>query len=327
MVEIEDLVEEFVDHYGPTKSYSVTKSYEYAAEMFAEWFTEQYDGDLAELDDEDVERFVYWMVESTEYAKSTVDKRYKNFTEFCDYLVKNYDFWDESPTVEFEPYAPQGPIPKGYTEQAKHLRQEIHYIEPDEFEKLLSNVPEPKTRNELMLRLMWQTGVRQKELTEIRLTDISRDEQNIRIKNAKTPDQSFRTVYYHDNVERFMMDEWLQDRESYPTRNSPYLFITPRNEQMYHKRPNKVVRKAAKRAGIQEELYTDAKDDSHYKITSHALRHSFAVHSVREEIRGGSIDIRTLQELMGHESIETTAVYLKFKKDTIRDRVMNYGPQ
>lgn len=236
-------------------------------------------------------------------------------------MTEKKGFWDENPTTNFHPYQARGPIDKGFTQKAEETREEITYIEPEIFEELVAHVPPPKTRNENMVKLMWQTGVRQGELTEIRLSDVDEDERHIRIKTAKTPKQEFRDVWYHDNLD-LPLRRWKRDRESYPTSDSPYLFISERSGQLYEKRPNKVVTAAAENAGVQEKLYTDVKGDDHYRITSHTLRHSFAVHLVRN-----GMDIKTLKDILGHDSIETTAIYLKFKKETKRAKVMKYGPR
>lgn len=80
-------------------------------------------------------------------------------------------------------------------------------------------------------------------------------------------------------------------------------------EQIAPKRVNRAVRKAADRAGLQEQVYTSAEGKEQMKVTSHVLRHSFAVQNLKN-----GIDTRTLQGLLGHAKIETTERYLRLAK-------------
>ena len=81
-------------------------------------------------------------------------------------------------------------------------------------------------------------------------------------------------------------------------------------EQIAPKQINRAVRKAADSAGLQEQVYTNAEGKGQMKITSHVLRHSFAVQSLKN-----GMDTRTLQELLGHAKIETTERYLRLAKN------------
>ncbi|TKX86474.1 hypothetical protein EXE43_08250 [Halorubrum sp. SS5] len=91
-------------------------------------------------------------------------------------------------------------------------------------------------------------------------------------------------------------------------------------EQIASKQINRVVRKVADSAGLQEEVYTNAEGKKQMKVTAHVLRHRFAVQSFKN-----GMDTRTLQKLLGHAKIETTERYLRLAKSDMRDAARKYG--
>jgi integrase/recombinase XerD len=195
----------------------------------------------------------------------------------------------------------------------EELREDIYYIEPEEVDKLVENVPQPELRNKLIIGLLFQTGVRRSELVNIRVNDVDRGDGEIRIHSSKTDDR--RWVYYKDSLE-FYLTRWLEKgrRDSYPpAADSAYLFVTNKSEQMNPSTVNNLVKKAAENAGIQEKLYEEKGGGTRYKITAHTLRHSFAVHCVKNDM-----PVNMLSDIMGHSSIETTQQYLKLTRDDER---------
>lgn len=206
------------------------------------------------------------------------------------------------------------------TKKSQAQKNDVTPLDTEEIEQLCDKVPSPELRNELIIRLLYQTGLREGELAQTRIDDINRDERSINVRADKT--YLNRTVYYQPSLD-FLMDQWLDagHRDSVPgSDGSPYLFLTRENERMTGHYINRVVIKAARNAGIQEVLYIDSGGRERAKITAHALRHSFAAHSVKN-----GIDIKNLQELLGHENLETTETYLQFKQDEVRDAARKYG--
>lgn len=162
---------------------------------------------------------------------------------------------------------------------------------------------------------------RKQEAADIKLGDLDRDERRICIYSQKTGDT--RTVFYQSSLD-FLLDQWIDGgyRDAYSVAaNSDYLFVTRRSEQFTFNSINKVVRKAADNAGIQKVLYEDASGNSRYRITTHALRHGFAVQCLKNEM-----NISTLSDLMGHENLETRKKYLQFTNDDLADAARRYGP-
>jgi integrase/recombinase XerD len=213
------------------------------------------------------------------------------------------------------------------SEKAKEKSEHgIVYIYPEDKEKMCKseNLPTPKDRSELIIRLLWQTGIRRQELRDLKIDNIDRQDRVIKVWSDKTDDT--RKVTYKPSLET-LLDVWQTQRRALKHSDSPYLLITERSEQIGLTTIGKTVRKAAENARIQERLYTDGKGHNRYLVTPHTLRHSFAVWSVRRRDESDSkMDIRTLQKAMGHDSISTTESYLQFQDSDYLDELRRCSP-
>lgn len=121
------------------------------------------------------------------------------------------------------------------------------------------------------------------------------------------------------------MTAWLDGgyRDSSPkAADSPYLFVSQLREKLSGTQINRIIRTIAEDAGIQEILSTDAAGRNQYKITSHTLRHSFAMHWQQN---GGSIE--RLSKDLAHSSVTTTEIYGEILEDRAKDEYTEYAPK
>lgn len=332
------------------KNASTINTYKQATERFVDVHT---DKAISEVTEEDIEEHLDWLV-SLDLAKSSIATRYQAFKAFFSWLYDRKRWIDHNPTGRVSIYDRKG-YSTTYTKKGEVTRAKngIVYATPEEVEQIAANVRPPKIRNELMVRFAFQTGVRAIELCNIRVRDINPapdrdDPRQVRIKTAKREKEEYRSVWFGESLD-LLMRQWRRDREAMLQGHCPYLFITNRSSaegddgstQMTPKTFGEIVKDAAERAGIQEVLYTTeveqeregetrTEEHKHYRLTPHALRHGFGVACVRgkgpEGAESEGIDIRSLQMLMGHSRIETTAQYLDLDEDTLRDKVRKYAP-
>lgn len=119
------------------------------------------------------------------------------------------------------------------------------------------------------------------------------------------------------------MNQWInggyRDRFSVAA-DSDHLFLSRISGQMGSGSINKMVKKAAESAGIQQPLYTDASGKTRWKVTAHTLRHSMAVQSIKN-----GMNVRFLQDILGHADITTTERYLEVTEDDSLDALQKYG--
>jgi integrase/recombinase XerD len=200
----------------------------------------------------------------------------------------------------------------------------IYYLSPDEIRQLEQNVPAPRVRNALIIRLLFNTGLRRGELASISMEAIDRRERTIHIPALKSPEP--RTVTYSENYVGLLLSEWLDDglrQATYYAREkgSDCLFPTNESPHITGYQVNKIIKQSADNAGLQKVVATYADGRESHKVTAHTLRHSYAVKAI-----DSGIDIRTLQKLLGHEDLDTTMVYLKISEQDIIEESRNFKP-
>ena len=93
-------------------------------------------------------------------------------------------------------------------------------------------------------------------------------------------------------------------------RGTSALFVGPRGARLSRQSAWLVIRAAAERAGIAVE------------VSPHTLRHSFATH-----LLAGGADVRSVQELLGHSSVTTTQIYTHVTADTLREHYLSAHPR
>lgn len=196
-------------------------------------------------------------------------------------------------------------------------------IEPEEFEKMLENVPAPRLRNQLILKCLWSLMLRAEQAVRIREGDIFQDENRMYLRDNKKDvnDKDYRyDVFYKDDFS-YLLERWLDKGREHlapSMADSEYLFISHQSEQMKKESITDIVRKSAEKAGVQEEMYVDGKGDSRYKVTAHTLRRSCATYLANKV---DSYPIHMLSDDLNHRSVDTTKErYVRDDPEERRDK-------
>jgi integrase/recombinase XerD len=181
-------------------------------------------------------------------------------------------------------------------EEVYHLRepQKLPLVmSTDEMKRLLAVASSLKTR--VLLSLGYGCGLRASEIVRLKVKHIDRAQNIIRIEQSKG--RKDRNVMLPDEMLGLLRQWWkarpsrhdpgipLQERWLFPSRKSAGRPITTRHL-------NRLFHEAADAAGIKK------------GVTLHTLRHSFATHLLEHQT-----NIRTIQALLGHTKLDTTARY------------------
>ena len=173
------------------------------------------------------------------------------------------------------------------------------YLKQDELKALLE---EPKRmRDRLIIKLLYETGIRVGELTALTIGDVDLEAGEITIQEAKRHEEG-RKVPLVNSWTKTMLRDYVGTRKN---RKDP-LFVSNKRGQLSRRQVERLINNYGTRIGLD-------KDKRH----PHVLRHTHAVYALKS-----GIDIRTLQQNLGHSSIEVTAIYLTMDID---DRKEEYS--
>ncbi|MBR1679334.1 MAG: tyrosine recombinase [Bacilli bacterium] len=171
----------------------------------------------------------------------------------------------------------------------------------EELKKLL-DFSEAKTPRELeervIFELLYATGMRVSELSNIRLSDIDLKEKSIVTLGKGSKE---RIVYFGDYALMALKDYLEVRSEFHPKEN--FLLLNTKGERLKRASIEAIVSKRVQRIAL------------HHHISPHTLRHTFATNMLET----GS-DIRTVQELLGHSSLSTTQIYTHLSSDYLKSQ-------
>jgi integrase/recombinase XerD len=164
----------------------------------------------------------------------------------------------------------------------------------EEVKRLINSIYSDKSR--LMVSMLYACGFRISELINLKIEDLDFTEKTGMVKQAKgKKDRVF-------NLPEFLVNDLNKQIEFQIKLNHNFLFSNEETGQkLTASNIEKIVRKAVKRAGIPKEVHC------------HTLRHSFATHLLEN-----GVDIRKIQELLGHSDLSTTQIYTHVSKEELK---------
>jgi integrase/recombinase XerC len=154
-------------------------------------------------------------------------------------------------------------------------------------------------RNQLIIELLYQTGMRRSELTGLKLSSFNFGESQIRVLGKRNKE---RLIPINNDLGR-RLKEYLEIRqESFSSENSDWLLLTSKAQPVYPKMVYRIITEFLKMVTTLD------------KKSPHVLRHSFATHLLN---RGA--DLNAIKELLGHANLSATQVYTHNSFEKLKD--------
>lgn len=199
--------------------------------------------------------------------------------------------------------------PMEYIEMPKTKKTLPKTLSIEEIDKLLNFklTDAFSYRNKAMLELMYSSGLRVSELINVSIHDIDTSNCVIRIMGKGKKE---RIVPLGDYAIKYIEIYIKEYREKLIKRElNEYLFINNHGKKMTRQGFFKIIKQLAKTQNIKTDF------------SPHTLRHSFATH-----LLNGGADLRSIQEMLGHESISTTQIYTHVSQEQLKENYKNFHP-
>ncbi len=210
----------------------------------------------------------------------------------------------------FEGYRTDNPLE--LIESPKIGRKLPDTLSEEEIDQLISAIDLSKPqgeRNRAMLETLYGCGLRVSELTHLKLSDLFFDEGFIKV-TGKGDKQRFVPIVdvtqKYINIYRTQIRNHLNIQPGH----EDTLFLNRRGKQLTRAMVFTIIKRLAEKIGLKK------------NISPHTLRHSFATHLLKNDA-----DLRSIQLMLGHESITTTEIYVHVDKSHLTKVIQRYHPR
>lgn len=200
--------------------------------------------------------------------------------------------------------------PGEFIEFPKLSRDLPDVLSVEEIDAMIAAIPSGKDeslRNHAIIETMYGSGLRVSELIDLRISRIDLQE-NLMIVEGKGSKQRIVPV---SPVASDLIKDWLAQRSQMKVKpqGEDILFLNRRGAPLTRVMIFYIIRELAQLAGVRK------------KVSPHTLRHSFATHLLE-----GGANLRAIQEMLGHETIATTELYLHLDRGRLRRELLDHHP-
>ncbi|OKL50019.1 site-specific tyrosine recombinase XerD [Boudabousia marimammalium] len=302
-MKIESTIRQFISHMAVERGASkhTVEAYQRDCTRYAAWLQSQNITDLNEVTAVKVGEFVASLGRGEQaLAPTSISRVLASIRGLYSFAVQE-GYATNNPAAEVPTRAQQPRLPKALT------------IEQVELLLAAASEGDPKValRDRAFLELAYSTGARVSELVQLHVDDID-----------TSSDLTFVTVTGKGNKQRLVpiggpataaLQQYLvRCRPSLVQKGegTSRLFVNKRGKALSRQSAWEILQVAADRAELP------------VSVSPHTLRHSFATHLLE-----GGADVRVVQELLGHASVNTTQIYTKLTANTLRDVYVESHPR
>lgn len=288
---IDTYIDDFIEYLLIDKKYSenTIKSYNNDLKKFNNYIKKS----INNINERDIKNYIKYLNKENNDSK-TIAHNISTLKSFYKYLL-------------IEKIVRNNPME--YIELPKTKKSLPKTLSIEEIDKLLDIKLDDafSYRNKAMLELMYSSGLRVSELINVKTHDIDTSNCIIRIMGKGKKE---RIVPLGDYAIRYIELYLKEYREKLTKKElNDFLFLNNHGNKMTRQGFFKILKQLAREKNIKTEF------------SPHTLRHSFATH-----LLNGGADLRSIQEMLGHESISTTQIYTHVSKEKLKENYNNFHP-
>jgi len=240
----------------------------------------------------------YFIYESSKkLSANSQARRVSGLKNFFNYLI-------------FEKYRQESPLE--LIESPKVIRKLPNTLSLKEVEIILNNIDlaQPQGhRNRAIVEMLYGCGLRVSELIDLQISNLFFKEKLILVKGKGNKQRLVPLGSYAQKYAQIYINE-IRVLHNILPKFSDTLFLNRRGKSLTRAMIFTIIRNLSNYSGIKK------------SISPHTFRHSFATHLLEN-----GADLRTIQQLLGHESITTTEIYIHLDSKQLRKTILKYHPR
>lgn len=278
-------IDEFIDYLKYEKNYSSNTiiNYKKDLEEFASFYKN------VDLSYNDIRNYIMFL-NNNKYTNKSISRHISTLRTYYKFLLKNKLVKNNPMTLISNP---------------KLEKKLPHYLKLEDIELLLKITDTNKKsdiRDNLIIEILYSTGIRVGELVNIKITDINKYNETIKVLGKGNKER----IVFINKIVLNKLNKYLSIRDS----NSELLFINKRGNQLNERSVRKIFENIIIRNNLKMEF------------SPHTFRHTFATHMLDY-----GADIKSVQELLGHVNINTTGIYTHVSSKHLRDVYFKTHPR
>jgi len=299
---MDNYIDDFLEYLEITKNYSEYTIENYYKDIiqFKEYLDENYISSFLDVTYKDV-RFYFSYIsnykydDTNTYKATTIMRKLSGVRSFYNYLIRKGKL-NTNPFKLLDNPKKERTLPK--------------FLYYNELQKIIESIDLNDNlgkRNFMIFELFYATGVRVSEIVSIEIKNIDFTHQIIKVMGKGLKE---RVVPFNSVCAKVMKDYIATSREALLKESHDYLLVNNRGDALTTRGVRYILDQVVKNSGVQ------------ISLSPHMLRHTFATHLLDE-----GADLRVVQEILGHERLETTQIYTHVSKQRLQDVYLKTHPR